>query len=125
LGSTVAVVVVEVVVAESPDELVDVEVDAVVVVGRFDAPLPAPVVFAVVPVAPAADPVDLAAPPAAAPPPLALPATVDPPAFGAGELTFGDEVGALPAPRPWAAVVVPSATAVTAVSATRENLRMM
>jgi hypothetical protein len=128
LGSTVvvlAVVVVVVVVVDSP--VVDVEVDAVVVAGRFDAPLPAPVVFAVAPAARAVDPVALVAPPAAAPPPLALPApvTADPPAFGAGELTFGDEVGALPAPRPCAAVVVPSATVVTAVNARSENLRII
>jgi hypothetical protein len=121
LGSNVGVVlvvaVVVVLVLEPLDVLepleVLVDVDAVVVGDFFEAPFAEPLVFVVAPVALA--------------PPLApdAPWVVWPPPFGALAPAFDGLVGALPAPRPCAAAVVPRATTATAVTAKSENLRMV
>jgi hypothetical protein len=94
-------------------EPLDVLVDAVVVVGFFDPPCADWPVFVLAP---------LALPPALV---LDAPWTGLPPPLGALVPTLVVLVGALPAPRPCAAAVVPSAATATAVTARTVNLRMV
>jgi hypothetical protein len=112
-----------VVVVPEPEPVdVPVDVEAVVVVDFFEPPCDAePLVLVVV--APWPVVLVLDGPCADDPPPFGA---VDPPPFGVDVPALGAlVVGALPAPRPCADVVVPKATIAIADAAKSENLRMV